>query len=183
MLKTRYAQAAAAVEAMGLTEINGRIAQYWLSLWGEDDLPPPRSAFNPSRAREHLPGLAIFERYGSGDLVCRLSGSAIDAAIGFQLQGCDMLSMLKDAERSLRIARYTDMAEGTVAAARTPYVTRAGKRGIVENINLPFRPNSEQGTCQFLLHSNVRPTQEDLIQRPAEWHAGIPKEYRALAFG
>lgn len=182
MKRTRYACAADAVAALDLCEQNRELALYWLSLWGDDDLPPARGDFNPARVREHLPGVAVFERFADGNLICRLSGTALDKITGLQLTGRDMLSMLKENERPIRIERYTSMAQGTIAVGRVPFRTWAGKPGLIENVNLPFRGDSEQGTCQFLLHTNLRPQPEDLLHRPAEWNAGIPPEYCAIAF-
>jgi len=177
----RQPVAADAIAQLELSESNAALAEYWLSLWSRGR-PPTRAAFNPMRVPKHLAGIALFEITHAGPIGCRLAGTAIESGLGFRLTGKDFLSLLPAEEVPIRRLRLRHLVCGSVAVARTSYVTGDGREGVQENLMLPFGGVSESGSQQFLLHTNVRPSSEDLVHRPDEWNTGLPQEYVTAGF-
>ena len=175
-MSQKYLEAANAVRALDLCETNAALADYWLSQW-RDDAPPTRSEFNPSRVRKHLAGIALFEVTSAGDAFCRLAGTAIDVGLGFSLTGRNYVELVPKPEQHLREYRLTAVVNGAVAVARTAYRCPVGRLQMMENLHLPFSGQSETGSRQYLLHTNVRPTLEDVCRRPKNWNAGLPDEF------
>ena len=177
----KYAEAVAALERFALCEANVQLACYWLSLW-KDDAPPPRAAFNPARTRNLLPGMTLFEINAFGDIVCRLAGTAVDAALGFSIAGKSLLKFVPPDKQHTRQRRLSCLVDGAVAVARSTYRDPSGALRTMENLNLPFGGESETGARQFLIHSNIRPTIQEKLRRPAVWHAGYPEEFHLQRF-
>lgn len=177
----KYLEAANAIRSLGLCDTNAALADYWLSQWREDQ-PPTRSNFNPARVRKHLPGIALFEVTSAGDVFCRLTGTAIDTGLGFLLAGRNYVEFVPKTERHLRQQRLTAVVDGAVAVGRTAYRSPVGRLQMMENLHLPFSGRSETGSRQYLIHTNVRPTLEDICRRPEKWDAGFPDEFALRAF-
>jgi hypothetical protein len=168
--------AARGLERLALCEENEQLAGYWLSLWHNDE-PPERSAFNVSHIRRFLPGVLLLEINSTGDIHCRLAGTAIDAGLGFFLTGRSFLDFVPKSERHIRQERLASVVDGAVAAAKTMYENYVGDSDIMENLHLPFSGQSENGSRQFLIHTNVRPNTHEIVRRPRSWNAGFPDEY------
>lgn len=181
MHSSRYSEAVAAIAWLSLSESNVRLANYWLSLW-LDDQPPSRTAFSPSKALEFLPGIALFDFNFAGDISCRLAGTAVDAGLGFALTGKQFLSFVSGADRTTRQNRLGRVVAGGVATAKSTYTDGRGDMRTFENLHLPFSGVTETGSRQFLIHTNVRPSLQDKWHRPAKWHAGLPDEFNLRSF-
>jgi hypothetical protein len=173
-------KAIAAFEAFQLIGTNAELAVYWLSLWS-GDLPPRRSDFNPARVKTLLPAIAVTEVRDNGDAVCRLSGGFIDMALGVPMRGVNVLALVDGKQRQVRSARLGAIVGGGVALSRVHYPTHENGRQIAETIQLPFYGVLEDGSRQYLTHTNWRP-------RPADYRASrgaprnvTPDEYRAVA--
>jgi hypothetical protein len=169
------------MERLELGWENFRLARHWLSLWRNDE-PPSRSEFNPAHAKEFLPGLALFEINSDGDINCRLTGTAVDSALGFSLSGKNFLSFVAQQERHIRQKRLAAINRGSVAVARTAYVSHTGEKNILENLHLPFSGATESGARQFVIHTNLRPTHYEMLYRPEKWNAGFPDEFDCCSF-
>lgn len=177
MIGCSYANAANAVEALNLCPINLKLADYWLSLWRHDK-PPVRGDFNPKALADVLPGLTVMEVHSSGDVTCRLAGTAVDAALGYPLAGRSLMSALTDQERPIRQHRWSKVVTGSVATAMTAYHDQTGEPRLMQNLHLPFSGKTESGSRIFLLHTNVRPVFRGEIFRSPKWGVGLPDEYR-----
>jgi hypothetical protein len=172
--------AARALERLELCPVNQRLARYWLSICRERRLPT-RSDFDPAKVKAKLPGLAIFEINRSGTVVARIAGTAIDRGLGFPLAGHDFVAVLPENQRHVRITRLQKVVSGFAGVARTSYRTCGRPEAIQENLLLPFGGLSESGSQQFLLHTNVRPTIEDMVEKPESWDLGLPERYEEIS--
>jgi hypothetical protein len=169
----------AAFEAFGLTGTNAALAVYWLSLW-RDDAPPRRADFNPARVKYLLPAISITELRGDGAAICRLAGHYIDLALGGPMRGVDMLSLVSGEARTLRSARLCAVVDGGIGLSRTRFETPECATAIAETLQLPFFGTLEDGSRQFLTHTNWRPHPSDRLAPATRWN-GVPDAYRAVA--
>ena len=96
--------AARAIESLGFCEANRKLARYWLSLW-KDGMPPARAALQPSRMKDLLAGLAIFDARADGVVICRLAGSAIVMGLGMDPTGLDVIAITPPEHRTQRLDR------------------------------------------------------------------------------
>lgn len=175
----RY-RALAAFEAFKLTGSNATMAIYWLSLW-QGGRPPGRDSFNPARVRDLLPAIALGEVHENGDVVCRLSGRYIDMAFGRTMRGADVLSLVDGEERVRRRARLLAIVDGHVALSKTRYERSDGTAAIAETIQLPFFGTKEDGSRQYVTHTNYRPSSPDSLGRTRPQRDGRPDIYRAIS--
>ena len=171
-------KAVSAFETFGLTGTNAAIAVYWLSLWTPSG-PPRRASFNPARVRDLLPALALTE-VRQERAVCRLSGHYIDMAMGGELRGADMFSLVRSEQRQMRRERLMALVDGKVALSRTHYLM-FGVTHIAETLQLPFFGETEDGARQYLSHTNWRPAPTDHYVRETTLRPGMPDEYLALS--
>lgn len=171
-------KAVTAFETFGLTGTNAALAVYWLSLWSPT-APPQRAGFNPARVRELLPGIGLTEVRGER-AVCRLSGHYIDMAMGGELRGTDMLSLVSGEARQLRKERLTTLVNGAVSLSRHAYVM-FGVPHVAETVQLPFFGETEDGARQYLSHTNWRPAPTDHYVREATLRSGMPDDYLSLS--
>ena len=173
-------RAAEAFEAFDLKGTNAAVAAYWLSLW-DGDKPPSRSAFNPARIRDFLPAIALMQVQENKDTVCRLAGGVIDLAFGAPMRGVNVLTLVDAEERKLRSERLCAVVAGHVGISHTRYETPDHVAAIAETIQLPFFGTMEDGSCQYLTHTNWRPGPSDIYKRQRTRYSGQPDEYRALS--
>lgn len=178
MVSWNPTKAISAFETFGLTGTNAAMAVYWLSLWSPS-APPQRSAFNPGRVKDLLPAIGLTEVRESS-AVCRLSGHYIDMAMGGELRGRDMLSLVSGEQRLLRNERLTALVGGKIALSRTHY-TMFGVTHVAETLQLPFFGETEDGARQYITHTNWRPAPTDHYVREATLRPGMPDEYLALS--
>jgi len=171
--------AAATIEALGASAANLGLAAYWLSLWF-DGLPPDRAAFDPARVKHLLPGVAVIQVFGDGVAVCRIAGTAIEAALGKCLTGCELVSLVPRELRRVRQIRHEALVDGGIALSKNYFCDEFGNTKAEERIYLPFSGVAEDGSRQFLFHTTLRPGSHNFLARPEKWHAGIPDEYTAL---
>jgi len=171
-------KAITAFETLGLTGTNAAIAVYWLSLWSPA-APPLRATFNPARVRDLLPAIALTE-VREERAVCRLSGHYIDMAMGGELRGTDMLSLVDGEARQLRKTRLTTLVDGAIALSRTRY-RMFGAVHEAETLQLPFFGATEDGARQYLTHTNWRPAPTDHYVRETHLRPAMPDDYVALS--
>ncbi len=174
-----YSKAVAAIEQLAPTGTNLRLACYWLSLW-DGEAPPKRSALNPARITELLPGLALNEMHADGAPVCRLSGTAIDRALGRSVSGRNLLDFLPQEAKAIRRSRVAALVAGGVAISRTSFTTNRSTSGILESLQLPFHGRSETGSRQYLGHINWRPAMGFATESKPGLGLGLPESYAAL---
>jgi hypothetical protein len=120
------------------------------------------------------------ELHNSGDITCRLAGTAVDAALGFSLKGMSLIEPLAEDQRPLRQHRWNEVATGAMAIAVTHYRDEAGDPQILQNLHLPFAGTTETGSRVFLVHTNVRPRFGGKTFRSPKWDVGLPDVYRDM---
>ena len=145
-----------ALAGWSLAAANRRLAEYWLSLW-EGDALPPRSRFAPAAVRDLLPGIMIQEVKPGVRMTVRLCGTAITQAFGRDLTGCDLVALSPPDVRAERLARNSRIAEGAIGLAARRAMSRMGKPAESQEIHLPFADITEDGARLILLHSSWRP--------------------------
>ncbi|HSM97027.1 MAG TPA: PAS domain-containing protein [Rhizomicrobium sp.] len=151
MLFADRGRAMEAFSRLPLTVSNGKLAEYWLSLWSGNRLPQ-RSQLSPARIKELLPGIGIFEVRAGESSRCRLAGTAIQRALGREISGCDWRSYTPDSQQAERLHRNTAIARGAVGIG-----IRNGRAGITQELMLPFADDTEDGARLILFHLDWRP--------------------------
>ena len=178
MTPWQRSSALTAFETFRLDGTNAVMAAYWLSLWN-GNTPPARSAFNPARVRSLLPAVAMTEVRDDGAAVCRLSGLYVDMVFGGSLRGVDMLSLVPVDKRTIRSQRLRAVVGGHVSLSRTRYESD-GMEYVAETLLLPFSGTLEDGSRQFLTHTNWRPRSSDAFRAEAQLRSGWPDTYEAV---
>jgi len=152
--------ALAAFERLSLSITNEKLAHYWLSLWS-GDAPPKRSQLSPSRMKDLLPGIGIFEIRPGESSRCRLSGTAIQRALGREIAGLDWRQYTPKDQWHSRLARNSQIAEGGIGVG-----LRRTASGLTQELQLPFADETEDGARLILFHLDWRP--EDTLHEPRE---------------
>jgi hypothetical protein len=127
------------------------VADYWLSLWRGDDLPS-RADFSPRAIARQLPATAIFEVVPGISVRCRLFGSGLARAIGQDITGKDWLALTPEADRLLRLERFSGVARGAIGRGLRAAIRESGEVQYSEEIMLPFGEVMPDETRQVLVH-------------------------------
>jgi hypothetical protein len=151
--------ALAAFGKLALSPSNEKLARYWLSLWNGDALPR-RAQLSPARMKDLLPGIGIFEVRPGESSRCRLSGTAIQHALGREIAGLDWRQYTAKEQWHSRLARNSSIAEGGVGVG----LRRRTAGGITQELQLPFADETEDGARLILFHLDWRP--EDTLHKP-----------------
>ena len=142
--------------ALALAPESRQIFDYWASLW-EGDALPVRARFEPLRVRALLPGVMIMEVKPGERVFVRLSGSAVNAAVGMDLTGKDLLALTPEDKRGERLERNSNSARGNAGWCIRSGTHADGTAWRGEEIYLPFRDTTEDGARLILYHSTLRP--------------------------
>jgi len=175
-----YPRAVSAIESLGLSELNLRFACYWLSLW-QGEQPPTRDRFAPSDVRELLPGVALVEIRSNLDPICRLSGTAIDVAVGRPITGANLLEFVSGEDKAVRQNRLATIVKGSVSLSRTSY-EQAGVAKLIETVQLPFYGKTEDGSHLYIAHTNWRPSDGFAVPPKPSDPLGFPDSFRLVSF-
>jgi hypothetical protein len=154
--------ASEAIETLSFGALNGQFARYWLSLW-KDGLPPVRRALRPAQMKELLPGMAIIEFHHDGRAICRLAGSAVAMAIGFDPTGMDILALTPEVFRAQRLQRYRTVAAGAVSRCIRRVQNRFQETVLIEDVQVPLSDAADNMTL-ILYHAGWRPQTLDRSQ-------------------
>jgi len=149
--------AVSAFENLGLSPLNKKLARYWLSLWNAETLPM-RSQLSPSAMKELLPGIGIFEVRPYESTRCRLSGTAIQHALGREIAGREWREYTPKDQWSSRLARNSQIAEGGVGVG----LRHQQGAGATQELQLPFGDRTADGARLILFHLDWRP--EDTLR-------------------
>ncbi len=150
------AKAAEGFAALDLALESRRIADYWLSLWEGNELPL-RARFEPLHVRDLLPGVMVMEVKPGERVRVRLSGSAINAAVGMDLTGKDLLELTPDQDRRTRLERNSQSALGNAGWSLRRGTSPDGATWSAEEVYLPFRDCTDDGARLVLFHTTLRP--------------------------
>lgn len=173
--------ARAVIDSLRLDTLNWEVAEYWLSLWSAAG-PPRREQFEPRRLKDHLPAIAIFEVMPDGPVICRLAGTFVEAALGHDLTGHDLLEFTPPAEREQRIENTRMIVAGAISHGLRQFRNLDGSETVAAEIALPFDGETELHGHRYLFHSAWRPKwyeQEALVSRPT--HAGLGSDQRIMS--
>jgi hypothetical protein len=154
--------ARAAFEKLALSPSNEKLARYWLSLWDGDALPK-RAQLSPARVKDLLPGIGIFEVRPGESSRCRLSGTAIQHALGREIAGLDWRQYTAKEHWQSRLARNSQIADGGVGVGLRRGQPDGGA-GATQELQLPFADETEDGARLILFHLDWRP--EDRLHKP-----------------
>lgn len=119
--------------------------------WRGDALLPSRADMRLSDIVALLPMISVLEIRSPQEIVFRLAGTAITAAVGFELKGMNYLEMTKPEIRPHRSARLLSLARQPCGglAHNVRAVDDGGSAGI-EIMVLPIRPAENDGALQLL---------------------------------
>ena len=146
--------AEAAIAELGLKVANQSFANYWLTLWRDDQLPE-RSQFNPGKIRGLLPFLLMFDVIPDESVTVRLAGTGFRKLLGEDITGRDWLSLTRTHHRPTRLRNLSAVARGAVLGAHRRLSMVTGDERINEEIVLPFACE-ESGMCQLVAHAEWR---------------------------
>jgi hypothetical protein len=171
-------RALAAFGKLSLSPMNEKLARYWFSLWS-GDVPPMRAQLSPSRMKDLLPGIGIFEVRPGESSRCRLSGTAIQRALGREIAGLEWRQYTPADQWHARLARNSQIAEGGVGVGlRRARADQGG--GITQELQLPFADRTEDGARLILFHLDWRP--EDTLNDVREIAPiRVADEFRVLS--
>ncbi|HEX2591168.1 MAG TPA: PAS domain-containing protein [Rhizomicrobium sp.] len=151
MTKYSYERATMALDATPLGPLNRRFANYWLSLWDGDNLPS-RSALNPARLRDLLPGVVLLEVRGREAIRCRVAGTAIQQGLGFDITGKDWLAMTPEDQKPVRLHRIDELLAGAGSRNLREGYTVTGSQVCAEEVQFPFADVGEDGSRLLISH-------------------------------
>lgn len=175
-------RARAAVEALKLSGANSEVADYWLSCW-DQGRPPTWNRFRIQQLARHRPAIAVFEVHFGASIICRLAGSYYKLALGAELLGVDLVTLTPNAQREQRWMNVATILEGAVSVATRTITSGAGSPYSCEELIVPFADYSDSGGQRYLLHSNWRPAQEQLILGAGpRTHTSLGEQQRIVPF-
>lgn len=162
-----------ALKRLHITAANWQMVEYWLSLWEGGEVPR-RESFDPSAASELLRGCGLFEVVPGRSVHCRIAGTILKLVFGPDVAGQDWLAITAPRNRHQRLVRYSAVAQGAVGLGRRQALRKPGAMVQIEEVMLPFRDLSENGTRFVLVHSDWRPEGQ-------EWFGVDPTNALTLA--
>ncbi len=170
--------AANALDALRLGALNRELADCWLSLWQDGNLPT-RAAINPRTLVKFLPGLAIMDIHAGGRARFRIAGKAFRAAFGFDPSSHDMLALTPPDQRKARFERCMGIVSGCVSTGirTTPGGPTPGF--ISQDVMLPLGGVAEDGARSWLFHASWRPGANDWAQSLPQGALGMVDTYTA----
>ncbi len=116
-----------------------RIAEYWLSLWDEDNLPA-RRAIAPSRIKDLLPGLIFFQVVPDRSVTVRMAGTDFCTLLRQELSGADWLQATPPSDRAIRLGVFSAVARGAVGLGQWRFSHPWLSTVCCEKLLLPLRP-------------------------------------------
>jgi hypothetical protein len=149
-----------AIRSLHLEDSNQQFADYWLSLWQDDDLPA-RASFSPARLKAFLPSLLMYDVIPEQSVIIRLAGTGYDLILGPSLAGKDWIALTPEDYRATRLQTFSTIARGAVRVAYRSLAVLSGDDIMTEEILLPFAPQPN-GVHPVLGRVNWR---QDQLQR------------------
>ncbi len=133
-----------------LTSRNRILFDYWQSLRTGHALPN-RADFDPARVRPVLSRLSLFDARAGERLTCRLAGSTIRQALGFELAGRDLDAYTPAALRRQRLDSYHRILSGMALRSTRTALLTSGRQMTWQELVLPFGDRQEDGSQQVLI--------------------------------
>jgi hypothetical protein len=127
------------------------VADYWLSLWRDGELPR-RVDFQPRGIADHLPSISIFEVVPDISVYCRLHGTVLAQGLGQDITGKDWIAMTVPQDQPTRLQRWSDVARGAIGRGLRNGCRESGETVYAEEIMLPFGDTAPDGSRQVLFH-------------------------------
>lgn len=162
---TGFCRRTAARTLAGLTleDANRALAEYWLSLWPGDALPP-RAALNPAKLKAFLPNIVLFNVVPDVSVQVRLSGTHVETIMGASLGGADWIALAGPERAAVRLAMFGVLARGAMLVDHRHAAMAVGEPAVLEEIILPFAPDPD-GVSPVLAHVNLSAQQYLKIAR------------------
>ena len=157
----RFEDAAQKMARLGVEGLNREVAEYWLALW-HGDTPPLLSSFDPFRIATHLPSVAMVEVRLRHSAICRAAGGNLRHSVGYDLTGKDVVTLVPHHQRREMMRVVEDIVLGSVVVADRPFLRGDGRVDVIQEIALPFADPAEDGALRYLIHTNWRPTGEEV---------------------
>ena len=173
--------AADAIAALRYNGANLDVAVHWLSRWRRGR-PPQMRAFTAEAIWQHKPAMMFCRVVKDKSLTCVRAGALLRVALGFDLTGRDLLSLLPESERAEELGRAWAITEGAIAVLSREFRSRDGHCGFAQGIALPFSGEDAEGGRHYLLHTNWRPVGTDWIIGNVDVDLKTPSEYRLVSF-
>jgi hypothetical protein len=172
------ARAREIIARLKLEATNRAVADYWLSLW-EGDALPPRTKFNPARIKQFLRGLVLFDVVPDEGVTIRLAGTGFAFLLGTELTGKDWIAMAPEGYRAERLRIFSVIARGAVGVGHRRIDLYEGTNFLSEEILLPFAAAPGANNQQVLTRLNW-PDNYFIKIKSAEQAAGIPLSFETI---
>ena len=144
-----------AIAQFGLEESNRALAEYWLSLWHGDALPP-RANLNPAKLKPFLANIIMFNVVPDRSVTVRLAGTGFRHFLNSELTGGDWIASAPKSHRTARLKLFSAIARGAILVAHRLVAMTVGDDYVSEEILLPFAPEPS-GSSPLLVHVNFKP--------------------------
>jgi hypothetical protein len=146
---------------------NRRVFDYWQSLRTDSGLPS-RSSFAPAQVKSALSRLLVAQVWPHEKVICRLSGTEIVRAVGYDLTGTDIVEQSPPSFRQERLARYSNCFEGFVHRSLRNMPNSYGEIIQSELLILPFSDIREDGSRLALLSVDWVSSDNDKLRSVAD---------------
>ena len=180
MSLSSFSLAANAIADLKLRGPNRDVAAYWLTQW-HGDTPPTRARFAQRRGWTHNPAISYFEVRKNLSVRCIAAGVYFELALGFNLVDKDVLALVPDADRKIRLSRTWAVGEGGVMAANRQFGSNRTACSAQE-VYLPFSDRPGDDVRYYMMHSNWRPVGGEWVTGTAQTNTSLAHDPNGLPF-
>jgi hypothetical protein len=149
MSRFDHTAVAGTLSALDLRPSQRKLADHWLSLWKDRDLPE-RASFHPSRLKALLPALAIYDVMPERSVTVRLAGTLYNDVLGLEITGMDWIAMVPHEFQQTRLRLFSDMARGGIGRGFRSIELETGPPCDCHEFFLPFRADASTGVHPIL---------------------------------
>ncbi len=169
------------LKTLGLSPVNRRLADYWLSLCNEG-APPFFAALQLTELAQLLRYCTLVEVRPGRSLHVRIAGLVLRLAISEDVVGKDYLALTPAPQRAQRLARYSAVAIGAIGVTRRRVLRRQGEAVQIEGLMLPFADIGADDVRRVLVHTDWRPEGEEWLGVDATYVLTLVDEFRLVPF-
>ncbi len=148
--------------ALGLSSVNRRLTDYWLSLRRQGALPA-FSALDLAVLSGELRYCSLVEVTPGKSLRIRIAGLVLRLALGDDVAGKDLLALTPAPQRAQRLTRYSAVATGAIGVGRRNVSRPHGGALQIEGMMLPFSDVGAGDMRLVLVHPDWRPEGEEWL--------------------
>lgn len=154
-----------------------QVADYWLSLWQDDELCL-RENFQPAKLGVLLRNIALLDVVPDTSVRVRLAGTGLNTMLDMELTGADWLALATDARKADRLRLISAIARGAIAIGTRTVELICEQRHTFPELLLPFRQPSNDKPVQVLYFADWFPDNpKALVASHDQSTSGAPVSY------